>query len=65
MRSMNLASRAGVLSALASGRNCPRKFIVGTGVALLEQPDPAALDNVNTPEDLQRARGHLGGPPNP
>jgi molybdopterin-guanine dinucleotide biosynthesis protein A len=59
------ASREGVLSALASGRNCPRKFIVSTGVALLEQPDPAALDNVNTPEELQRARGHLGGLPNP
>ena len=58
-------SRAGVQSAIASGRNCPRKFIIGTGVALLPQPDPAALDNVNTPEDLQRARGHLGGPPNP
>ena len=38
---------------------------VGTGVALLEQPDPAALDNVNTPEELQRAQGHLGGPPHP
>ena len=50
------------ISAFASIR---RKFIIGTGVALLLQPDPAALDNVNTPEDLQRARGHLGGPPNP
>jgi len=59
------ASRTGVLSALASGRNCPRKFIAGTSVRLLEQPDPTALDNVNTPEELQRARGHLGGPPNP
>jgi molybdopterin-guanine dinucleotide biosynthesis protein A len=59
------ASRPGLRSALASGRNCPRKFIVGTGVALLEQLDPAALDNVNTPEELQRARGHLGGPANP
>jgi molybdopterin-guanine dinucleotide biosynthesis protein A len=54
-------SRAGVLAAIASGRNCPRKFIIGTGVALLEQPDPAALDNVNTPDDLRRARGHLQG----
>jgi molybdenum cofactor guanylyltransferase len=58
-------SRAGVLSALESGRNCPRKFVIGTGVALLRQPDPTALDNVNTPAELQRARGHLGGPGNP
>ncbi len=59
------ASREGVLSALASGRNCPRKFIIGTGVALVVQPDPNALDNVNTPEELQRAKGHLGGTANP
>jgi molybdenum cofactor guanylyltransferase len=59
------ASRAGVLAAIASGRNCPRKFIIGTGVALLRQADPTALDNVNTPEELQRARGHLGGPSQP
>ena len=59
------ASRAGVLAAIAAGRNCPRKFIIGTGVALLEQPDPVALDNVNTPEELQRAQGHLDGPAEP
>lgn len=53
------ASRAGVLSAIESGRNCPRKFILGTGVALLQQADPAALHNVNTPEDLSQARGSL------
>jgi molybdopterin-guanine dinucleotide biosynthesis protein A len=54
------ASREGVLAAIASGRNCPRKFILGTGVALLSQPDPAALENVNTPEELNRAQGQLG-----
>jgi len=54
------ASREGVLAAIASGRNCPRRFIIGTGVALLAQPDPTALDNVNTPEELQRAQGQLG-----
>jgi len=59
------ASRAGVLAAIESGRNCPRKFILGSGVELLEQLDPAALDNVNTPDELQRVRGQLGGPANP
>jgi molybdopterin-guanine dinucleotide biosynthesis protein A len=53
-------SRAGVLASIASGRNCPRKFILGTGVALLQQPDPAALENVNTPDELARAQGQLG-----
>jgi molybdopterin-guanine dinucleotide biosynthesis protein A len=54
------ASSAGVQAAIASGRNCPRKYILGTGVALLTQPDPAALENVNTPDELQRAQGQLG-----
>jgi molybdenum cofactor guanylyltransferase len=53
------ASRAGVLAAIESGRNCPRKFILGIGVELLEQPDPAALENVNTPDELHRAANQL------
>jgi hypothetical protein len=28
-------------------------------VPLLDQPDPGALDNVNTPEELAAARGRL------
>jgi molybdopterin-guanine dinucleotide biosynthesis protein A len=55
------ASRDGVLAAIESGRNCPRKYILGTGVALLDQADPAALDNVNTPDDLQRAQDFRQG----
>ncbi len=53
-------SGIGLRAAITSGRNCPRKYILGTGVALLPQPDPAALENVNTPDELQRARGQLG-----
>lgn len=52
-------SRAALLAAIAGGRNCPRKFIIHCGVPLLEQPDPAALDNVNTPEELARAQEKL------
>lgn len=55
------SSRAGVLAAIESGRNCPRKFILGTGVVLLQQADPAALENVNTPDELQRARNLRDG----
>ena len=54
------AAGEGVRAAIASGRNCPRKFIIGTGVALLQQPDPAALDNVNTPDELARVEGQIG-----
>ena len=31
---------------------CPRKILISSDTLLLEQPNPAALDNVNTPEDL-------------
>lgn len=33
---------------------CPRKMLIRSDTCLLEQPDPAALDNVNTPDDLVR-----------
>ena len=31
---------------------CPRKMLIRSDTALLDQPNPAALDNVNTPADL-------------
>ena len=31
---------------------CPRKILIRSDTQLLEQPDPAALDNINTPDDL-------------
>ena len=31
---------------------CPRKILINSDTQLLDQPDPAALDNVNTPDDL-------------
>ena len=37
---------------VADGIRCPRKMIIRSEVPLLEQPDPASLDNVNSPEDL-------------
>jgi len=49
------ATRGPLQEAIAQGRLCPRKFIIASGVPLLEQPDPAALDNVNTPEDYAAA----------
>ncbi len=35
------------------GINCPRKMLINSDTELLEQPNPAALDNVNTPDDLE------------
>ncbi|MBT8078375.1 MAG: molybdenum cofactor guanylyltransferase [Gammaproteobacteria bacterium] len=39
-----------------SGVTCPRKIMIRSDTKLLQQPDPAALDNVNTPEDLRGSR---------
>jgi molybdenum cofactor guanylyltransferase len=55
------ATRDGILESITSGRNCPRKFIIRSGAALLEQPQATALDNVNTPDELHAAQGRLAG----
>ncbi len=33
--------------------NCPRKMLIRSDTRLLEQPNPASLENVNTPQDLE------------
>jgi molybdopterin-guanine dinucleotide biosynthesis protein A len=38
---------------IADGVVCPRKILIRSDTLLLEQPDPHALDNVNTPDDLR------------
>ena len=43
------------LAQIAAGRNCPRKFLINAHTQLLEQPNPRALDNVNTVEEYERA----------
>ena len=35
------------------GLVCPRKILIRSDTLLLEQADPAALDNINTPDDLE------------
>jgi len=32
---------------------CPRKILIRSDTNLIEQPDPAALDNINTPDELE------------
>lgn len=48
-------ARTGLLSQIAAGRNCPRKFLINAHTQLLKQPNPRALDNVNTVEEYERA----------
>ncbi len=37
------------------GIACPRKILIRSDTELLIQPNPRSLDNINTPDDLQRS----------
>jgi len=40
---------------VADGIVCPRKMLIRSDTCLLDQPNPTALDNINTPDDLSRS----------
>lgn len=48
-------SKAIVRQFADDGFHCPRKILIRSDTHLLEQTDPASLDNVNTPDDLQQS----------
>jgi molybdenum cofactor guanylyltransferase len=52
-------AREPVLAYIASGKQCPRKFLINADTALLDLPERAALDNVNTREELAAAAAAL------
>ncbi len=47
-------SEAIIKAFIDDGVVCPRKMLIRSDTCLLDQPNPAALDNINTPEDLAR-----------
>jgi len=49
------ASGKAVRDHIAAGYDCPRKFLIRADTALLDQPEPGALDNVNTPKEYGAA----------
>lgn len=53
------ASRESIAAYVASGRHCPRKFLIQADANLLDEPDPQALDNVNTPQERGAAMSAL------
>jgi molybdopterin-guanine dinucleotide biosynthesis protein A len=53
------SSREAILAHLASGKDCPRKFLIKGDTKLIDQPNPRALDNVNTPEEYGSAMTSL------
>ena len=46
------ASRTVLDSFVADGIVCPRKMLINSTTHLLNQPNPVALHNINSPEDL-------------
>jgi molybdopterin-guanine dinucleotide biosynthesis protein A len=59
------ASRDAIVEFIGTGRHCPRKFILASGVPLAELPEATALDNVNTPEELAAAATRLNSQAEP
>lgn len=53
------ASRQPLLAHVTAGRDCPRKFLMGHDVRVLEPRHVRALDNANTPEDAAAARAAI------
>jgi molybdenum cofactor guanylyltransferase len=57
------ASHRSLLAYVEAGRQCPRKFLIGAGdVELIDEPEPRALDNANTPEEHASAMSLLEQP---
>jgi molybdopterin-guanine dinucleotide biosynthesis protein A len=56
------ASRAALLEYVARGQHCPRKFLAGADVRLVDEPNPRALDNANTPEEYAAAMSTIAAP---
>jgi molybdopterin-guanine dinucleotide biosynthesis protein A len=52
-------SREPLSAYVARGGQCPRKFLQGADTELLDEPNPRALDNVNTPEEYGSAMAAL------
>ena len=53
------AAREPVRTYLASGKQCPRKFLINSDTALLDLPESQAVDNVNTVEEFGQATAAL------
>jgi molybdopterin-guanine dinucleotide biosynthesis protein A len=56
------AAREPVLAYMATGKQCPRKFLINADTLLLDLPDARALDNVNTAEEYRSTVAAFGGP---
>ena len=57
------ASAPAIASYIAGARICPRKFLRNADVLLLDEPNPRALDNINTPDEYGAAVSMLAAAP--
>lgn len=48
-------SAAPLAAYVGGGRQCPRRFLVGADTHMLDEPNPRALENINTPEEYRSA----------
>jgi len=53
------SSREALAAYVAGGKQCPRKFLLKADIRLIDEPNPRALDNVNTPEEYASAMAAL------
>lgn len=53
------ASRAVIEAAVGEGIRCPRKILMRAETALVDLPEPDALANINTPNDLEAVQAIL------
>ena len=44
---------------VARGRQCPRRFLLGADALVIDEPNPQALDNINTPEEYRSVMSAL------
>ena len=45
-----------LLSFLGQGYSCPRKVLINSDITILQPPNPDALTNVNTPDELDKVK---------
>ena len=56
-------SREPLAAYVAAGKACPRRFLGASDTLLLDEPNPRALDNANTPGEYAAAMNTLGAAP--
>jgi molybdenum cofactor guanylyltransferase len=49
------SSREAIAAQVAEGKRCPRKFLINAQTHLIDEPNPRALDNINTPAEHEAA----------